>query len=120
MAPPPKRKGGGRVTPKGTRPGEPSPLGRPSPPGPAGTPAMSVRPDGREVAASSRYTPPVPKEVKVSPRWVPVLMFSLLGVGAVIIFLNYMGWLPGATDNWYLLVGLVLILAGIVTATNYH
>ena len=28
---------------------------------------------------SSRYTPPTPKEMKVSPPWVPVLMFVLLG-----------------------------------------
>jgi hypothetical protein len=53
--------------------------------------------------------------------WVPVLMFSLLGLGAIIIILNYVGvLLPGATDNWYLLGGLGLILAGIVTATQLH
>jgi hypothetical protein len=75
------------------------------------------RPDGKP--ATSR-TPPVPKIQKVSPRWVPVLMFTLLGLGAVVIFLNYLGLLPGATSNWYLLAGLGLILGGIITATNYH
>jgi hypothetical protein len=85
----------GRVTPKGTRPGEQAP-------------------------SSSRYTPPVPNSVKVSPIWVPILMFTFLGAGAVVIFCNYLGLVPGDTRNVYLLVGLGLILAGIITATNYH
>jgi hypothetical protein len=94
---PPKRKvQGGRVTPKG------------------GTP-RAQRPD-----ASSRYTPPVPQEYKVSPPWVPVLMFTLLGIGLVVIFCNYLGVLPGGTKNSYLLVGLGAILGGIVTATQYR
>ena len=97
--PPPKRKvKGGRVTPKGG----PSAAGanRPSP--------------------SSRYTPPIPQSQKVSPAWVPVLMFALLGIGLLVIFLNYMGVLPGDTKNSYLLIGLGFILGGIVTATQYH
>ena len=77
----------GRVTPKGTRPG------------------------GEVAGASSRYTPPVPRDVKVSPLWVPIVMFT---------FLNYLGLMPGDTNNWYLLVGLGLILMGIITATQYH
>jgi hypothetical protein len=94
---PPKRKvQGGRVTPKG---------------GPQ-------RPARAE--ASSRYTPPVPRAMKVSPMWVPVLMFALLGIGLLVIFLNYLGVLPGGTKNLYLLVGLGSILGGIVTATQYH
>jgi hypothetical protein len=95
--PPPKRKvKGGRVTPKGG----PQAAGRP--------------------AASTRYTPPVPQEFKVSPRWVPVLMFALLGIGLLVIFLNYLGILPGGTKNTYLLVGLGAILGGIMTATQYR
>ncbi len=95
--PPPKRRvKGGRVTPKGGH-------------------ASASRPD-----PSSRYTPPVPKEYKVSPRWVPVLMFTLLGIGLAVIFLNYLGVLPGGTKNSYLLVGLGSILGGIMTATQYR
>lgn len=94
---PPKRKvKGGRVTPKG---------------------------GGNHVArpeASSRYTPPIPQEFKVSPRWVPILMFALLGIGLAVIFCNYLGVLPGGTKNSYLLVGLGSILGGIVTATQYR
>jgi hypothetical protein len=95
--PPPKRRvKGGRVTPKGGQ----RPTSRPDP--------------------SSRYTPPVPKEYKVSPRWVPVLMFTLLGIGLAVIFVNYLGVLPGGTKNSYLLLGLGSILGGIMTATQYR
>ena len=52
--------------------------------------------------------------------WVPVLMFTLLAIGLVVIFCNYLGVLPGGTKNTYLLVGLGSILGGIITATQYH
>ena len=52
--------------------------------------------------------------------WVPVLMFGLLAVGSLVIIVNYLGLLPGGTDNWYLLAGLGLILGGIITATQLH
>jgi hypothetical protein len=77
-------------------------------------------------AASTRYTPPVPREFKQSPTWVPVLMFTLLGLGLVIIFLNYLGVLPEflflneSTSNGYLGVGLLSICGGILVATQYH
>lgn len=71
-----------------------------------------------------RYTAPIPAAKKgPSPRWVPVLMFALWGVGLAMILLNYMGLLPGSADGgngWYLMGGLGLILAGIVTATQYR
>lgn len=69
---------------------------------------------------SGRYTPPTPREVKVSPRWVPVLMFSLLIVGMVVIIANYLEVLPGDAKNEYLFVGLGLITAGFITATKYR
>ncbi|HEY8527419.1 MAG TPA: cell division protein CrgA [Acidimicrobiales bacterium] len=84
-----------RVTPKGT--------------------STSERP-----APSSRYTPPPPRPDAPSPTWVPVLMFTLLGLGALTIFLNYLGVLPGATSNLYLGIGLVAICGGIITATQYR
>ena len=51
--------------------------------------------------------------------WVPILMFAFLGIGTLMILVNYTGavW---STNNWVLLGGLALILAGIVTATQYH
>jgi hypothetical protein len=96
---------GGRVTPKGGGTSG----------GARGTPA-----------ASGRYTPPIPKEMKVSPWWVPASMFALLGIGTLIILLNYVellpswGFLPDGTSNVWLLVGLVMILAGIMVATQWH
>ena len=96
---PPKRKvSGGRVTPKG---------------GPAASRSSGPAP-------SARYTPPIPQSVKVSPMWVPVLMFALLGIGLIVILCNYLGVLPGGTKNTYLLIGLGAILGGIITATQYR
>jgi hypothetical protein len=113
---PPKRKAGGRVTPKGTRPGS----GKLPATDPAAPSFRGVRHDEEHPEASSRYTPPTPAYVKESPRWVPVLMFALLGLGLVMIVLNYLELLPGAVSNWYLLGGLGLIFAGIITATQYR
>ncbi len=70
--------------------------------------------------ATARYTPPVPKSVKVSPRWVPVVMFAFLIIGILCVVINYMGLLPGGASNWYLLLGLGLIAAGFITATQYR
>jgi hypothetical protein len=97
MAKPTKRRvEGGRVTPKG---------------GAATSPT-----------SSPRYTPPNPAgNLGPSPMWVPILMFTLLGLGILVILMNYIGLLlPGATSNAYLVLGLVLILSGIVTATQFR
>ena len=71
-------------------------------------------------AQSESRLPPIPKAVKVSPPWVPVLMFALLGIGCVMIMLNYLEILPGAASNWYLVGGLAFILGGIATATQFR
>ena len=56
-----------------------------------------------------------------SPMWVPVLMFALLGLGILTIVLNYVSLLPGGeVNNWYLVLGLVMILGGIITATQFR
>jgi hypothetical protein len=96
--------GGGRVTPKGG-------------------PAKRRQTDdaAHEASASSRYTPPTAAKLNMpSPTWVPVLMFALLGLGMLVILLNYVSLLPGAVSNWYLLAGLGFILGGIITATQYR
>jgi hypothetical protein len=69
---------------------------------------------------SGRYTPPVPTYKKVSGPWVPVLMFGFWGLGILMIMANYLQFLPGSVSNWYVFGGLGLILAGIVTATQYR
>jgi len=100
---PPKRKTTGRVTPKGTKPGD------------APRPTVSTSASG--VGASSRYTPPVPKEMKESPRWLPILMFILIGLGGIIILLRYLVW---PDSNLPVLFGLGFLLAGLYTATKWH
>jgi hypothetical protein len=73
--------------------------------------------------STGRYTPPLPKEYRRSPTWVPVLMLTFMIVGMVIIISNYFpgaGFLPGDSNNWYLLTGLGLITAGFITATKWH
>jgi hypothetical protein len=70
--------------------------------------------------ASSRYTPPLHHPPKVSPVWVPILMFSLFALGAVTIVLNYLNLLPGDADSKYLILGLGLVTSGFVTATMLH
>ena len=108
----------GRVTPKGT-----TPRGTPAKDAPARgatTSSSGQSPSGRVAPASGRYTPPAVRTQKVSPRWVPALMFALLGLGVLTIILNYLGVLPGASDNRYLLAGLAAITGGFITATQYR
>jgi hypothetical protein len=50
-------------------------------------------------------------------------MFGLWGLGLLVIILNYMMVLPGTSgggNGWYLLAGLMSILGGILTATQYR
>ena len=98
-----KKKSGGRVTPKG-----------------GNKPGLHLGHHEPTVTPNSRYTPPVPEYVKKSPPWVPVLMFILLGLGALVILFYYLGFVPGGRSNWYLAVGLFSLLGGLYTATKYH
>ena len=113
----------GRVTPKGTTPkagpGKGA-SGTGAPARAATTGGAAGSPTGRVAPASGRYTPPVVRTQKVSPRWVPALMFALLGLGVLTIILNYLGVLPGSSDNRYLLAGLAAITGGFITATQYR
>lgn len=111
---PPKRKSGGRTTPKGTRPGETPPAGAGALPARSTT---TTRGGSSSVTASSRYTPPVPQAVKESPRWVPVMMGVFLVVGALMIMGRYLLF---SDSNWPLFAGLALVLAGLYTATRWH
>lgn len=97
-----------RVTPKGG-PGA----------APAG-PKKGAKASG-DVDTSPRYTPPARGAYAQgpSPVWVPILMFALLILGALVIMSNYMG-VFGDPANIRLVIGLVFILGGIVTATQYR
>jgi hypothetical protein len=83
--------------------------------------AKSTNPKGGRVTPkqNKRYTPPVPRADKVSPLWVPIVMFTSLALGMLIILVNYVDLLPGdGPNNYYLLVGLGLITVGFITANR--
>lgn len=91
----------------------------------AATTSRRVTPPKTKLEQSARYTAKGThsQHQQPSPQWVPVLMFGLWGVGLLIIILNYMVTLPGATatgSGWYLIAGLVALLGGIVVATQYR
>jgi len=100
---PPKRKTGGRTTPKGTRPGE----------------RVVANPEENTagVHSSARYTPPVTREMRESPPWVPVLMLALLILGAAVIIARNLVF---SGNNWMTLLGLGMILGGLFTATKWR
>jgi len=88
-------------------------------------PAVTKRTTSGRVTpkATGRYTAPLPKTYHRSPTWVPVLMLTLMLAGMIVIISNYFpsaGFLPGDSNNWYLLTGLALITAGFITATKWH
>ncbi len=67
-----------------------------------------------------RYTAPIPREVRRSPRWYPWVLLSILVVGVFAIILNYVNALPASPTNWYTVAGLGAILVGAGMATRYH
>jgi hypothetical protein len=104
---------------------DPTDTNKPLPPAAKRKKASGARVKGDPSATGvGRYTAPIPASKKgPSPRWVPVFMFGLWGIGLAMILLNYMGLLPGSADGgngWYLIGGLGLILGGIITATQYR
>ena len=115
MAPPKRKTGSGRVTPKGTKPG--------SAPAAAKDHKLHLHHhDDDAVAASSRYTPKVPQYEKESPRWWPVMMLSFFVIGGILIMIKYLGWVPGGQDGsqWWIVGGLVSVLGGLFTATQWR
>lgn len=98
----PSKRTGGAVDPKAAR----------------STAARSGNPKKAAAAVeSTRYTAPIPRAQLESPSWVPAIMFTLLGLGGVVILLTYVIWNGRPLT---LGVGLALILGGILTATQYR
>jgi hypothetical protein len=65
------------------------------------------------------YIPPKPPKPAPSPRWVPVLGLALIGVGVLLILLAYLvPGLPGGNIN--LVIGFVLVAAGLVTLSRWR
>ena len=69
---------------------------------------------------SNRYTPPIPKNVKTSPRWMVISIIALFLVGVLVVILNYAGLLPGGVNNLWLVAAIAAIFAGLILATRYH
>lgn len=70
-----------------------------------------------------RYQPPPKKKPKPSPRWFGIFVLTVLGLGVVVIILNYLGvsaLLPGAPRNLYLWSGLGAIAVGFGLATQWR
>ena len=94
------------------------------PPKPGTAAAESKRASKRvaESHESRRYTAPSHVDMP-SPWWVPTIMWTFIGGGGLAIILNYAEVLPGTSNGasgWYLIGGLVAILIGIMTATQYR
>jgi hypothetical protein len=107
MAPPKRKTGGGRVTPKGTRPEDRHVTKH----------SDKHHDDHHEVAASSRYTPKAQPRQLVPPNWIPVIMLVLLIGGGIMIMLRYLVF---TESNIPTLIGLVMILGGLYTATKWR
>ena len=79
---------------------------------------------GRKKAKRRPAPPPKkPDAVKAkgpSPTWYVALMFGLMGIGVLVIVVNYVGVLPGGTDNKYLMAGLGAIAVGFGMTLNYR
>jgi hypothetical protein len=74
---------------------------------------------GRSVQ-SQRYTPPVPKNVKTSPRWMGFLIIGAFVLGVLVVILNYAALLPGGVNNLWLIAAIGAIFVGLILATRYH
>ncbi|MGB0113621.1 MAG: cell division protein CrgA [Ilumatobacteraceae bacterium] len=103
MAPPKRKTGGGRVTPKGTRPEDRHVTPTPT--------------EHHDVAASSRYTPKAAPRQLVPPTWIPIIMVILLIAGGLMIMARYLFF---TGSNIPTLIGLVCILGGLYTATKWR
>lgn len=59
------------------------------------------------------YTPPPKPNPPPSPTWVPILGTALIGLGVLVILLNYMtnGTLP--LGNYLIIVGFVMMAGGL-------
>lgn len=67
-----------------------------------------------------RYTPPTPRAVRTSPKWLGPVIGSILLIGVLMIILNYFDVLPDSPTNWYLLGGIVIFAGGFGLATQWR
>ena len=77
-------------------------------------------PSGSGSIQSSRYTPPIDRSQKVSPRWFGILIVAMFALGVLVVILNYAGLLPGGVNNAWLIAAIGFIFVGLLLATRYH
>ena len=70
--------------------------------------------------ARGRVTKKVSHDKDHSPQWFGWLLLELMIFGVLVITLNYLQVLPGATSPWYLVLGLVALFAAFYLATRYR
>lgn len=75
----------------------------------------------RKRKGRSRRPPAVqtPPRKRKTARWVPVAFFGLMGVGVLVIVLNYMA-VFGTFRNWLLFVGLGLMGVAFAVSTRWY
>lgn len=67
-----------------------------------------------------RRRPPPKVKPKRSPAWFGSLLLVLLLGGVVVIVTHYLGVLPGGTQPYQLYIGLGLVTASLLLATQWH
>ena len=102
VAPPKRKTGGGRTTPKGTRPGEQR--------------IANPKSNASGVSESTRYTPPVTSEMRAPIPWIPYLMVGLFVLGMIIIMVRNLVW----ESNWLMLAGMACFIGGLIAATKWR
>ena len=78
---------------------------------------------GRKSANKRPAPPPTKDPVKSkgpSPQWYVTTMFGTMGLGAIIIVVNYMAFVPGTPRNTLLLGGLAFIGVGFAMTMDYR
>ncbi len=83
------------------------------------TKSSRITPKGTKPSVRSEAQPEVVTEEPASIA-VPIIMFGSFAIGAGILLTNYLveSETLGTPSNWYLLIGLGLVLVGIVSSTR--
>jgi Cell division protein CrgA len=84
------------------------------------TPSAKGGSGGAGSVQSNRYTPPIDRTTKSSPKWFGILIIAMFGLGVLVVILNYAGILPGGVNNLWLVAAIAAIFVGLILATRYH
>lgn len=80
-------------------------------------------PESKSRKKPAYVPPPGPQAAKTNPRWLVPTMLGLMILGLIWVVVTYISQtaypIPGL-DNWNLLIGFVLIIAGFSLTTRWH